>query len=105
MKKYLIIKADTNDGDYVTEKSEVSDAEIEKIKPIIEVIAACTEDHNFPDGECSDPDELENLYLESGLLTEQQLDFIKPYIPYGEYGVHTIESVEILVVSEEITLL
>ena len=31
MKKYIIITADTNDGDYVIEKSEITDEQIIKI--------------------------------------------------------------------------
>jgi len=38
MKKYIVIKADTNDGDYVSEKSEITDYQIEQIKPLIEAI-------------------------------------------------------------------
>jgi hypothetical protein len=38
MKKYIIVTADTNDADYMTEKSEITDAQIEQIRVIAEAI-------------------------------------------------------------------
>ena len=38
MTKYIIIEADTNDGDYITEKSVITDEQIQLILPIIEEI-------------------------------------------------------------------
>lgn len=101
-KKYVIITADTNDADYVTEKTEVSDETIELIKPIAEAISNCKENYNWPWHECCDKS-IEELY--EGILTEDQIDLFKDLCPYGEYGVHTIEDIEILVVEEEYSLL
>ena len=104
MTKYLIIEADTNDGDYITEKQAIAtEEELEDIKRIVEVIRNCKKRHNWPNGECARDGELEALY--DGLLSPNEIDFFSQYVPNGEYGIHTIVSVEILVVSEEITLL
>jgi len=104
MTNYLIIKADTNDGDYITEKHAIDTSEeLEDIKRIVEVIRNCKKRHNWPNGECASEGELEALY--DGLLTPYDIDFFSEYVPNGEYGIHTIVSVEILVVAEEITLL
>lgn len=103
MKKYIIIKADTNDGDYVTKKSEISDKLIEELKPIIAII---NEQHGdwSTRWEVDDEDELaENVY--KNVLTEDQIELFNDYVPNSELGVHTIESIEILEVANEIKLL
>lgn len=38
MKKYLIVTGDENDGDYSSEKTEVTEEEIELITPIIQAV-------------------------------------------------------------------
>ena len=119
MKKYIIIKADTNDADYVTSKKLITDEEIEQIKPVVKAIKkfkpyktnGCSWEHhhNFPAGDClrDDLGELSpyELYVESGKVTKEQFELFEEYLPYGEYGLHTIESVEILEVENEIKLM
>lgn len=103
MKKYLIIKADTNDADYVQEKNLVSDSQLKKLEPIIKAIKACKEHHNWPNHDGSDKT-IEETY--EGILTEEQIEFMQEFVPSGgDYGVHSIESIELLEVSKEKTLL
>jgi len=101
-KKYVIITADTNDADYITEKTEVSDKTIELLKPIAEAIKNCKKRHNWPNHEYVD-DCLDFLY--EGILTEDQIELFNSLCPSSEYGIHTIKNIEILVVEEEYSLL
>lgn len=97
-KRYIIITADTNDGDYITEKSLITDTQIELIKPIIEQIN--NNNGQYGKGEVGEDFDAEENY---GTLDNFQLfDY---FVPYGEYGVHTIESIEILEVVKEERLL
>lgn len=121
MKKYLVITADTNDGDYVTEKHSVTDETIELLKPAIEAVKNFkpykvhmhnidwNHSHNFPTGECCREDLGEKTpkeyYVDGGFMTEDQFLDFEEYVPYAEYGIHTITSIEILEVSEETKLI
>lgn len=106
-KHLLIIKADTNDGDYIEESSIVTDEEVEEILPVIEAIKAfepyvgTKPDHwpykhssNYPAGEAAREDLGEksayNLY---GHLPGYET--FDEFVPYHEYGIHTIESVKL----------
>jgi hypothetical protein len=103
MKKYLLVQADENDADYLTERNLVTDKQIEKIKPIVAVLNK--KGYNWGTSEYVDEEDTpEALYVKTGLLTEEQVEFFNEFVPYGSHGVHTIESVSILVVQEEITL-
>lgn len=113
--KYIIVKADENDGDYITSKSEITDEQIEAIKPVIEQLKVrrkkleTTQDwnqwrHNWENGEHTRLGDPNAMYVETGLLTEEQVELFNGFVPHGEYGVHTIKDVEILIVSEEIKL-
>lgn len=95
-KKYIIITADTNDGDYIIEKNLIDDENIEIIKPIISEIIK-----NNGDFRCGD---IGNSGID--LYGEMNgYDIFYEYIPYGEHGIHTIESIEIIEVSNEYKLM
>ena len=96
MKKYIIITADTNDGDYVIEKSEITDEQIIKITPIIEALKL--NDGDFTTNEMGNSGE-----KQFGSFLGYEL--FRQFCPSGEYGIHTIESIEILEVVNEIKLL
>jgi len=95
MKKYIIIEADTNDGDYVSKKEEITDDEIESIQPIIEGLK---KNH----GDFTTRDQGRSGYEQFGHL--ECFDTFIHFVPSGEYGIHTIESIEILEVVNEIKL-
>lgn len=104
MKNILIIKADTNDADYVYSINEVSNEEIQELKLIVKAVeeAKAPHGHNW---DTSDYTDMGPKKLYEGKLTVEQMDLFSDYCPYGEYGIHTIEEVRILKVSEEIKLL
>jgi hypothetical protein len=105
----LSITADTNDADYVTATHKVTMEKIQALLPIIEVINKKTLElknqrgygHNFPNGEIGDPRE---VYSEEE-LTDEQIDLISDYLPYGEYGIHTITDIEYYPYPEKVRLL
>ena len=109
MGKYILIRADANDADYITEKSPITDEQIELIKPVIEQLKIrrdkLNEDlhknwnkwrHNWSTSEFGRHDNPTKMYVESDLLTKEQVDLFGEFVPYGEYGVHTIDSIEII---------
>lgn len=117
-KKYIIVKADTNDADYVTNKSLIDDENLKIVTDIINKVERQTIrywDLNSKDwkerkakriswetGEMQS----EPLTIQHPELTFEEIDFMEEnYIPYGEYGIHTIESIEILEVVNEYSLL
>lgn len=94
--KYILIKADYNDGDYVTSKHEITDEQIELIKPVIKVIK--DNDGNYPIGDMSDSSNNAELFY--GHI--EGFDLFEELVPYGEYGIHTIESIEIITIVESL---
>jgi hypothetical protein len=112
MTKYIYIKADTNDADYISEMKQITDEELEIIKPVIQAIKEYDKDksikkqkYNWWDIESSRHPAPEKLYIESGKVTQEQLDAFREYIPYGEHGVHTIEEITLYNVESEEELL
>lgn len=115
MKKYIIITADTNDADYITSKNEITD----EILLELQLVIKCLQDryklyqetgewkynHNWEVGDFNNGYTPEELYIETGLLTQDQVNLMNEFIPNDEYGIHTIESIEILTVIEELKLL
>lgn len=96
MKKYIIINADYNDGDYVTEKSLITDEELILIQPIIDGLKE-------NDGDFTTLDQGDSGEEQFGKF--EGFDTFYNFIPSAEYGIHTIESIEILEVINEIRLL
>ena len=111
-KKYLLVIADSNDGDYLHSLTEITDEQIEELKPIIAVVKNVydtavkekkwNDRHNWENGEYGHGITPQNLYVETGLLTEEQVDIFEEYVPYGEYGVHTIEHINVVELNEEL---
>jgi hypothetical protein len=109
MNKYIYIVADTNDGDYVSEMSLITDEMLEKIKPVINAIKAFepyeaystgvwrskwTHTTNYPCGEANRADlgekSAEELYGHIDGFKE-----FDQFVPNGEYGIHSIESIKV----------
>lgn len=104
MKKYIEIVADTNDADYITSRVLVTDSVLEKIKPVIKAIKNFKpsdkyDRHNFPMSEFASGN-VDDIY---GNI--DGFDIFQEMVPYGEYGVHTIVSIKLLIITEEIELL
>lgn len=117
MKLLLIIKADTNDADYVFTHNVITPEKLEELKPIFAAIAAFkpyktkiegasrewSHDHNWPNGDCYRDDLGEKTPVEiyAGTLTQDQVEeFEDCYVPCG---IHDIVSIKVLEVANETT--
>lgn len=119
MKLLALVQVDTNDGDYMTELTEIEDPKlinriaeaVSKFEPYESVGRGGTKwshDHNYPFN-CAREDLGEKtpqeIYVESGLLTEEELEeFESNYVPYPEMGFHSIVEIRILEVSNDTKL-
>ena len=117
----ITITADTNDADYVTKVSKISSDNLEKIKPLIEAIKKFkpynteirdglkwTHDHNFPfgTGEYIPRADLgERFPRQIYNFPEAIFDIFEDLLPFGEYGIHTIESIEVTPFIKKVKLL
>jgi len=101
MKYEILIVADTNDGDYVTGINVIDEKQLEKLKPIIQAIKKKNGRYEFG--------ELSSLGWENPTdqfdFSEEQFELLHEFLPTGEYGVHTIESVDIYPVPKKQRLL
>ncbi len=90
----LIIKADTNDADYIHNIITIESAEKKKqiqelLKRIVPVLDA-EGDHNWENGDQGDSAE---EYVKEGKMTEADADYFGELVPYAEYGIHSIEDI------------
>lgn len=110
MKYCIEIKVDTNDADYLTQNSVITEEELNKIRPLIEAIKNFepykskstgqykldwTHGHNYPHGEYAPRFDLgektpQQIYPE---ISDEIHDLFQEYCPYGEHGFHSIESI------------
>lgn len=123
MSKYeIIIVGDTNDADYVTKISTITEKQLNEIKPLIAAIKKfkpyngksesgyeSTHDNNYPygNGEYIPREDLgekrpEEIYPQ---FTRQTHDLFQNFCPYGEDGIHTIESITIQPATKKTKLL
>jgi hypothetical protein len=112
----LIIKADTNDANYIQSVQDITQEELNALLPIFEAIKnfkpyitkgtgqselEWTHDHNWPgDGEYCPRTDLGEKYpaeIYAGILTEDQVELFNEYRPYGgECDVHSIVKITVL---------
>jgi hypothetical protein len=103
-KKYTIsITVDTNDADYLTEVSEISEEELALILPLIKVIAQRDKNvqiRNYSTSEYESGPSGREIYN----CDKEVFEAFESLCPYGEYGFHTIEEIKIapLVVWEKL---
>jgi len=110
MKKYIIIEADVNDGDYIHSRNIITDDELELIKPVIQAIKDYNDDETIKHQKWNwytiDNREPNPMELYKGKFSEEAYDFFNSILPYMDNeSIHTIESIDILIVAEEIKLL
>jgi hypothetical protein len=116
MKKILVVQGDTNDADYITNEEDVTknlDVQMSKIYDLDEgngetllqfitrVAAAIKAKgrHNWPTSEYA-RENLADVY--AGILSQQDMDiFSECFCPHGEHGIHTINSIRLITVSED----
>ena len=116
----ITIIVDTNDGDYNTEISKITQKNLTQIMPLIKAIknfkpykvkldgTDWKHSHNYPYGECLRKDlgekSPQELYQD---INEDIIEFFEEeFLPiYSEYGFHTISSIEICPFVEKTKLL
>lgn len=101
--KYLVIKADTNDADYIEEWNKLEGWVLENINVVKKVWNTIKEhgnkfNYNWPDSEYGSG----SIYQYVGLndVTEDDIEVFSELCPYGEFGIHSIKSVKIVEVVE-----
>jgi len=92
--KYAYIKVDTNDADYISEFSVISDKDEGLLRKLATLLPA--KGYRFGKGECVDRYPPSDLYPE---FTEEELEEISDLLPYNEYGSHSIDEITFYEVS------
>lgn len=85
MRFLLEVVGDANDGDYVRQLTEVQEGQIALLHKFAHVVKI--ENGNWPSSEYADG-WVEDIY--GPHFTENELDEIWGWVPYGEYGIHTL---------------
>ena len=116
----ITIVVDTNDADYRTCVSNISEENLDRIRPLISAIRnfqpykgksvrsdyISTHRDNYPLGECRRDDlgekSVEKYYSDISLEIHE---FFQQYCPFEEHGFHTIESIHITPLVEKEKLL
>jgi len=89
MKKYVIIsEVDTNDGDYESKETTISEEQLENIKPIIEAIKRNGPKSRFETGDCGSSGV--EIYGEM----EHYKYFVDNILPWPAHGFYTIYSIK-----------
>jgi hypothetical protein len=99
----VIITADTNDADFISNEKEMTKTQVTRLKKIWSKIKEC----NFKDnwytmdlGHQLSPNE---LYFD--ILSESDIEFFGDLVPYGTDGIHTVHSIEIYKFIDKETLI
>jgi len=112
----IMIRVDTNDGDYDTNIVDITEEELKSIRPIIATIKKFKaygkngqHHHNWPSGECCREDlgekEPEDIYPDLDFEADAMYLFVD-LLPCGsEYGFHTIDRIEVYPKPEKEVLL
>jgi hypothetical protein len=100
----IIMEGDINDGDMITEATVITNSEYKKHGygklttfdvELFRKIAKIVMDKNGKNGRYETNDQastsLNNQYKD--LLTEDEIEFFNDFVPYHEYGIHTIDSI------------
>lgn len=99
----ITVKADTNDADYIEQTSDITQEQIDRFRPLFSAMILVAEHkrnhdwngtYNWPDSEYRDEGTPKSVYEPYG-ISEEIIEEFGDFVPYGEYGVHTIESITI----------
>lgn len=88
---YMVVKADRNDCDYVTEIGKISSDKLDAFRPLIKAIKNYSGHYNWPTF-----DSFRNVKkMYKGIVSERLIEEFSEYVPTGDDGVHTIKKIEI----------
>lgn len=106
----ITITVDTNDADYQTQVSTISEDDLKKIKPLIKAIKAFkpyttvvhgsngyrrTHNNNYSYGECCREDLGEIPSHQFYKFPEEVFEIFENCCPMNEFGFHTVKSVTV----------
>lgn len=93
----LIVEADYNDGDYVTEETTVSEKEIKWLRKMAKILESHKYDTNWDDP----------YTLYKGQMTDKDIESLNDYVPAGPDSteVHSITAMKIYKIASEEELL
>lgn len=95
-KKYILVSADTNDADYVHLFQPITDEDIEALRPMMKAL-----EENNGDFRTTEFRRSKELSPEERYRNVEGFELFRDeFVPYGEYGVHTIDFVKIVNVEE-----
>jgi len=113
----ISITVDTNDADYNTLNSEISEEDLNKLRPLIDAVKnfepytvevnrfSWTFAGNFPWGEyCHDLGQKSAIEYYSD-FDEELIEWLADLCPESEWGFHTIKSITVCPVTEKEILL
>ena len=108
-KLLMIITADTNDADYVTSENWIDKDSLPVIKKVWKVVKNSVKqrgqgEYNWITGDLRSSNDQGPYERYKDVLTQEELDIFSEYLPHGEYGIHTIESIVIHEVIKTINL-
>lgn len=112
MARTIRVRADTNDADYIDNIQTLNEEDLPTILKVIAAIKEFDATHRRGSGQYNwyardsygrDRPGPREVYED--VLTEEDIEIFEEYIPCGEDGIHTIESVEIYeVINKEVLL-
>ncbi len=127
MQYQLEVEGDMNDADYTTSISIVDESDLPHIRAVAKAIKEFkpyqttylnyanqprknTHDHNWPTGEFIRTDLGEKvpqeIYVDSGLVTQEAFDVFDSLLNLsGQYGIHSIDSITLKVITRTEELL
>ena len=92
----IIIKADSNDADYITGDNSINERELEVVKRVSSKLI--TNGHNWVTSEYSSEENPFKLYKD--VLSKEDIEIFDDLVPYGEFGIHTILKIEVFPIPE-----
>lgn len=109
MARTITVIADTNDADYINSTQELNEEDLPTILKVVAAIKAFdavtvrgTGRYNWPDSYYREGSP-HTVYED--VLTEEEIEIFREYVPCGEDGVHTIDSVTIYeIINKEVLL-
>jgi len=96
MKYTLYIKADHNNGDYITSMNVIDEETLTLVKKVCEAIKNTNAKwgHNWITSEHCSKEDKQPIELYKDVLTEDEISEFDELVPYGEYGIHSIVEIK-----------
>lgn len=100
MKTQVFVEADYNDGDYVSQTTSIKESDLPRLRNIATIIKKNNGYWNTQHelGLGMDGPTISRKY--DGILSPEDIEWFDGFTPFGEYGIHTIKTVQIISVVE-----